>query len=290
LAGGPLVEARGLRKVYPDGTVAVDGVDLEAGRGVTVLMGPNGSGKTTTLMMIAGALMPGGGVVRVCGHDMWRGDWARPRSCVGFAPQNMPFREKLTVIENLTWYGMIRGLGPGEARRRGRRLLEEVGLEGVEGRKVAQLSGGMRRRLAIAAALIGDPEVVILDEPTSGLDPAARRRLWGLLGRLAKDRAVVASTHIPEEAEEHADIVYIFHRGRVAARGRPGELVERHAPLSRIVVRGARITAPREVGGARLLAASEEEASYAAHDPDRALPRLVEALLSGGREAAERRG
>jgi len=130
--------------------------------------------------------------------------------------------------------------------------------------------------------MIGAPEVLILDEPTSGLDPGARRRLWGLLRALARERAVVASTHIPEEAEEHADTVYIFHRGRVAASGRPGDLIARHAPLSRIVVRGALPRVPGEVDGARLLASSGEEASYAARDPDRVLPRLVEALLSAG--------
>ena len=277
-----LVEARGLRKVYPDGTVAVDGVDLEAGRGITVLMGPNGSGKTTTLMMVAGALKPSSGTVRVCGYDMWGGDWSRPRACVGFSPQNAPFREKLTSIENLVWYGLIRGIPLGEARRRARRLLELVGLEGASRKKVAELSGGMRRRLSIAAALMGEPEVLILDEPTSGLDPAARARLWELLRRLARERAVIASTHIPEEAEEHADTVYIFHRGRVAASGRPGDLVRRHAPKARIVVEGSRLSSPPTVEGATLLAASETQASYATSDPDTVLPRLVEALLAGG--------
>ncbi len=110
MSGRLLVEARRLRKVYPGGVVAVDNVDLDAGRGVTILMGPNGSGKTTTLSIIAGALKPTSGTVRVCGYDVWGSDWSKPRECIGYAPKNMPFREKLSVLENLVWYGLIRGL------------------------------------------------------------------------------------------------------------------------------------------------------------------------------------
>jgi ABC-type multidrug transport system ATPase subunit len=110
LEGNATVEVRGLKKVYPNGIVAVDGVSFDAYPGVTVLMGPNGSGKTTTLSMIAGALKPTAGKVFVCGYDMWGSDWSRPRQCVGFAPQDMPFREKLSVLENLVWYGLIRGI------------------------------------------------------------------------------------------------------------------------------------------------------------------------------------
>ncbi len=277
-----LVEAEGLRKVYPDGTLAVDGVSYTAGSGVTVFMGPNGSGKTTTMAMTAGALRPTAGTVRVCGYDMWSGDWAKPRSCVGYAPQDMPFREKLTAEENLVWYGLIRGLSLRESKRRASQLLEMVGLEGAGSKKVAELSGGMRRRLAIAAAMMGDPPVLLLDEPTSGLDPAARESIWRLLRGLAgQGRAVIASTHIPDEAEKYGDIVYIFHRGRIVASGRPGDLIERYARDSRITVIG-QLPVTARVEGAKLLQAGETRLVYATPDPDSLLPRLLERLLAVG--------
>ncbi len=278
----PLVEARGLRKVYPGGVVAVDGVDLEAWEGVTVLMGPNGSGKTTTLSMIAGSLKPTKGYVKVCGYDVWSGDWSKPRECMGFAPQNMPFREKLSVLENLVWYGLIRGLSIGEARREAKKLLEAVGLPDKGKAKVAELSGGMRRRLTIAAALMGDPRVLILDEPTSGLDPRGRSEFWRLVRDLSRDRAVIASTHIPEEAEEVGDRVYIFYKGRIAAWGSPEELIKRYAPKARIVIQGRGLSNPPNVRGATLVRSGDDTAIYSTMDPGEVLPRIVEALVKVG--------
>ena len=277
-----LVEADGLVKVYPGGVEAVRGVSFEAGKGITVLMGPNGSGKTTTLSMVAGALKPTRGRVRVCGLDMWGGDWSRPRMCVGFAPQDMPLLAKLTGMENLVWYGLIRGLSLGEARRRARRLLEEVGLSDAASRRIATYSGGMKRRLMIAAALMGDPSVLVLDEPTSGLDPGARLQLWRLLEGLARDRAVIASTHIPEEAEKHADMVLVFHRGRIVARGPPERLIEEYAPQSTIIVEGALPGEPPRIDGVEASTWSKERARLVAQDPDTVLPGLVEALLRAG--------
>jgi len=277
-----VLAARGLRKVFPDGTVAVDGVSFEAGRGLTVFMGPNGSGKTTTMRMSVGALRPTAGEVEACGHRVWGPEGWRARACMGYSPQDAPFRDRLTALENLVWYGLVRGIPLGEARRRARGLLELVGLEGGASKKVAELSGGMRRRLAIAASLMGDPEVLVLDEPTSGLDPGARLHLWRLLRRLAGERAVVVSTHIPAEAEEHADRVYIFHRGRVIAEGPPASLIERHAPRARIVAEGSMPERPPSVAGAVLVEWNPGRAVYATSDPDGALPALVEGLLAAG--------
>ncbi|MCE4624248.1 MAG: ABC transporter ATP-binding protein [Desulfurococcales archaeon] len=270
-----------LVKVYRDGVEAVKGVSFSASRGITMLMGPNGSGKTTTLSMIAGSLKPTRGKVYVMGFDVWGDGWVEARKRIGFAPQDMPFRAKLTVLENLVWYGLIRGMGLGVARRRASELLREVGLYEHRRKRVEELSGGMRRRLTIAAALIGDPEVLILDEPTSGLDPGARRGFWELVERLARDKVVIASTHIAEEAEKHADKVIIFHRGRIVAEGRPDELIERHAPLARIVVKGD-LRAPVEVEGATLLSSSPEEQAYTTRSPETVLPRLIEKLIEGG--------
>ena len=280
---GCLVIADRLVKVYRNGFVAVDGVSFRAGRGITVLMGPNGSGKTTTLSMVAGALKPTRGRVLVCGHDAWGTGWYMARERVGYAPQDAPLREVLTAIENLVWRGLMRGMSLGSARRMGLSLLETVGLRDKAHTRVTRLSGGMRRRLAIAAALMGDPDVLVLDEPTSGLDPGARRELWGLLERLARDRILLASTHIAREAEEHADQVLIFHRGRIVASGDPASLIERHAPMSRIVVEGSLPDRPARVEGATPVRAGGERHEYASRAPDRVLPRLVEALAAAGR-------
>ena len=268
-----------LRKVYPDGTLAVNGVSFEANIGVTVLMGPNGSGKTTTLSMIAGALKPTSGKVLICGYDMWGSNRSKPRECIGFAPQNMPFREKLTVIENLIWYGLIRGLSLNESKRRARRLLEEVGLEGNEKKKVAELSGGMRRRLSLAAALIGDPKVLILDEPTSGLDPAGRYKLWELVKGFAKERTVIVSTHIPTEAEEQGDIVLIFYKGKIVASGKPSELIKKYARHSRIIVEGKSLSRISSLNYVKLADVSETKASFLTEEPEEILPKLLANLL-----------
>ncbi len=125
----------------------------------------------------------------------------------------------------------------------------------------------MRRRLTIAAALMGDPRVLILDEPTSGLDPQGRSSFWRIVRSLSRDRAVIASTHIPEEAEEAGDIVYIFHRGRVAAAGPPSELIKKYAPKARIVVYGKKLSRAPRIEGAILVSASEESAVYTTGDP-----------------------
>ena len=276
----PLVVVENLVKIYRDGSVGVDNVSFEAGKGITMLMGPNGSGKTTTMSIIAGALAPTRGSVGVCGYEVWGSGWEEARECIGFAPQDMPFRMRLTVMENLVWYGLLRGLGMGEAKRRGLELLEALGLLEHRGKKVQQLSGGMRKKLSIAAAMMGDPRVLILDEPTSGLDPAARRELWRIIRGLAEGRVVLASTHIAEDAEENADRVLIFHRGRIVAEGRPLDLIREHAGFARIRIRGLLRDPPPSNGEYRLLKLSDGEAWYLTRDPDTVLPRIIEVLIN----------
>lgn len=270
-----------LVKIYSDGTRAVDGVSFTAGRGVTMLMGPNGSGKTTTLSIVAGALAPTKGRILVCDYEVWGSGWEKARECIGFAPQNMPFRERLTLLENLVWYGLIRGIGFRESKQRALELLETVGLREHYKKKVAQISGGMRRRLMIAAALIGDPEVLILDEPTSGLDPSARRVLWNLIRDIARDKTIIASTHIAEDAEENADKVLIFHKGKIVASGEPELLIRQYAPEAVIVVEGA-LKGSFVIEGAKLLKSSQRELRYSTRDPDHVLPLIIEKLLSQG--------
>ncbi len=273
-----IVVARGLKKIYPGGVVAVDGVDLDAGKGFTAIMGPNGSGKTTTLSIIVGSLRPTEGRVEICGVDVWSPSGWRARAYIGYASQDLPFREKLSAIDNLVWYGLIRGMSIFDAKKRARQLLEELGLIEAQKRSVQSLSGGMRRKLVIAAALIGDPEVLVLDEPTSGLDPGARLDFWNLLAEQARDRIVLFSTHIPQEAERYSDTTYIFHRGRVVARGSPRELIQRYAPITKIIVIHEASEPPR-VEDLKIAIQDAKKTVYYAADPEEALPRIVEAFV-----------
>ena len=269
-----LVKAFGGRRV-------VDGVSFSAGVGFTALMGPNGAGKTTTLSMVVGALRPDGGSVRVCGFDMWGRDGLRARRLLGYAPQDMPFKDKLSGYENLVWVGLIKGLGLFEAGREARRLLEEVGLYEHGGKRVALYSGGMRRKLAVAAALLGNPEALVLDEPTSGLDPVARADLWDLLAKVGRGRAVLFTTHMAEEAQRRADFVVIMHEGRVVAAGRPGELVAKYAPNPRVLVYADGAMGV-EVEGARPREVGPGVYEYEVADASLWIPKLAEAYLRAG--------
>ncbi|BAA80547.2 ABC transporter, ATP binding protein [Aeropyrum pernix K1] len=233
---GCTVEARGLRKRF-GGRTAVAGVSFSVGDGERAcIMGPNGSGKTTLLRMVSGVLRPSGGSVRVCGYDVWGDGWREARGLIGFAPQDPPMARRMTGAEYITVVGGLLGLSPGVARREARRVLEMLGFEDVLGRVVARLSGGQRRALGIALALASNPEVVVLDEPGSGLDVRARESLWASLRKAFKGRTVLFSSHDPQEAEAESDRVLIMHRGRLAAWGKPRELIQRYAPKPRVRV------------------------------------------------------
>ncbi len=233
-----LVVAVNLVKIYRDGTKAVDNISYKAGKGITVLMGPNGSGKTTTLSITAGALKPTSGKVYICGHDLWGKGWYEARTCISFAPQEMPFEGRLTALENLIHIGLMRGMSLRESRKRALSLLEEMGLKEAKDKLVNKLSGGMRRRLTIAGCLMGNPQVLIMDEPTSGLDPSGREELWSIIKEMGRDRVVLVSTHIPEEAEEYADNVLVFYKGKIVGEGPPNLLIEKYAPESVIEIEG----------------------------------------------------
>ena len=278
---GCVVEARDLWKVYRGGVEAVRGFTGSFAPGFTAVMGPNGSGKSTLLAMLAGVLRPSRGRVLVCGRDPWGGGWGEARSLVGYAPQDPPLPRAVTALEALTVLGGLMGLPLGEVRREALAVMEELGLRGLAGVKVSRLSGGQRRRLGVALALMGSPEVVLLDEPSSGLDPAARERLWRSLRRLASGATVVFTTHDPVEAEEEAGEVVIMHRGRQLARGPPRELVERYAPRPRVRVWASRV--PRGLRPRRLLGggAAEYEVS-----PEAGVSEIVAAYEAEGIEVS----
>ncbi len=270
-----------VRKVYSGGLEALRGISLRVSPGEKLaIMGPNGSGKTTLLQVLAGVTRPSGGRVEVCDFEVWGDGWAKARELIGFSPQEPPFNPRLSVIENLVVLGGLMGIPRGTAAREARRLLRELGLEGLEGVKVARLSGGQRRRAAVALALLPDPEVVILDEPGSGLDPAAKRRLWEDAGGLLKGRTVVFSTHDPLEAEEAPDMVAIISRGLIAAVGRPRELIERYSPRPRV-----RVWAPKRPADLKPV---REAAGFAEYEVEGSweIPRILSAYAEEGVEVS----
>ena len=215
------ISCRGLRKVYEGKTEAVSGLDLEVRRGEFFgLLGPNGAGKTTTIEILEGLLAATEGEVEVLGAR-WghRDDELRQR--IGISLQETRLADKLTVLETLRLFRSFyrEGLEPAE-------VLAQVGLADRPKAMVGKLSGGQRQRLAVACALVGDPELLFLDEPTTGLDPHSRRQLWDiLLDFRSRGRTILLTTHYMDEAERLCDRVAIVDRGKVIALGSPPELI-----------------------------------------------------------------
>jgi ABC-2 type transport system ATP-binding protein len=221
------IEAEGLRKEYGD-VIALDGVDLRAEEGsVLGVLGPNGAGKTTTVRILTTLLRPDGGSARVHGLDVVR-DAARLRGEIGLTGQNAAVDEALTGQENLILFGRLYGLRRGAAKERAGELLERFALSAAAPRLVGTYSGGMRRRLDLAAALVARPPVLFLDEPTTGLDPRSRISLWETIeARVAAGTTVLLTTQYLDEAERLADRIVVIDHGKVIAEGTGAELKDR---------------------------------------------------------------
>src|ERR1700750_2389771 len=220
----PAVSARGLVKSFGDFR-AVDGIDLEVRRGeIFGVLGPNGAGKTTMLKMLATLLAIDAGQARVFGVDVAR-EPHRVRQLVGVTGQYASVDEDLTATENLWLFGRLQGLRSADARATAKALLEQVGLEEGADRPIAQFSGGMRRRLDLAASLITRPPLIFLDEPTTGLDPRTRGQMWETIrGLVADGCTVLLTTQYLDEADQLADRVAVIDQGRKVAEGAPDEL------------------------------------------------------------------
>jgi lipooligosaccharide transport system ATP-binding protein len=229
LIAQPLIGARGLVKRFGD-FVAVDGIDVEVRAGEAFgFLGPNGAGKSSTMRMIGCVSPPSDGELRILGMDPRR-DGPAIRARLGVCPQQDNLDQELTVRENLTTYARYFGIPRRVARERAAELLEFVQLAERASGKVEPLSGGMKRRLTIARALINDPDIVLLDEPTTGLDPQARHLVWERLFRLKlQGVTLVLTTHYMDEAEQLCDRLVVMDRGRIVAEGSPRELIERHS-------------------------------------------------------------
>jgi ABC-2 type transport system ATP-binding protein len=219
------IEVTGLEREFKGGVKAVAGIDLEVSPGeVYGFLGPNGAGKTTTVRMLVTLLRPTGGRARVAGHDVaTRPDEVRRR--IGVALQEAALDPLMTGRELIELQAVLHGIAPGAVRGRGRELIERVGLRHAAERRVGTYSGGMRRRLDLAMALIHEPEVLFLDEPTTGLDPASRLTLWDEVRRLrGEGTTVFLTTQYLEEADRLADRVGIIAAGRLVAEGTPAAL------------------------------------------------------------------
>ncbi|HYC81183.1 MAG TPA: ATP-binding cassette domain-containing protein [Solirubrobacterales bacterium] len=224
MSGDAAIEARGLVKSY--GKVqALCGVDLSAPAGTVLgLLGPNGAGKTTAVRILTTLLPADGGEARVAGIDVM-GEAAKLRSQIGLAGQYAAVDENLTGFENLDMVGRLYHLPKGEPARRAERLLENFDLADAGGRLVRTYSGGMRRRLDLAAALVAEPPVLFLDEPTTGLDPRSRLALWETIeGRVAEGTTVLLTTQYLDEADRLADRISVIDHGVVIAEGSSDEL------------------------------------------------------------------
>jgi ABC-2 type transport system ATP-binding protein len=220
VANGFSLLLRGVRKTFAD-VKAVDGLDLEVARGECFgLLGPNGAGKTTTIEICEGLTVPDDGAVEVLGLN-WRTGACELRQRIGIQLQETQFPDKLTVEETLRLFRSFfkRGISVDESIRTAQ-------LEEKRSSRVGGLSGGQKQRLAMACALVGDPELLFLDEPTTGLDPQARRHLWDLVDELKQaGRTIILTTHYMDEAERLCDRVAIMDHGRVIALGTPQQLI-----------------------------------------------------------------
>jgi ABC-type multidrug transport system ATPase subunit len=222
-----MIQVSGLTKTFRGNVQALRGVDLEVGNGIFGLVGPNGAGKTTLMRILAGLLRPTSGDVRVLGHDVTQAAGKMAvKAALGYLPQELGLYPDLTAREFLDYIAILKGLTDGAVRgKQIEELLNLVGLAEAAGRRLRTYSGGMKRRVGIAQALLGSPSLLIVDEPTAGLDPEERVRLRNLLADTATRCTVILSTHIVEDISQSCNDLAVLDRGRVRFRGNPRELI-----------------------------------------------------------------
>ncbi|WP_339223940.1 ABC transporter ATP-binding protein [Paenibacillus sp. FSL H8-0332] len=211
-----------LTKTYGSKTALQD-ISFRVGEGIHGLLGPNGAGKTTLMRLLATLLTPSSGTVEIGGVPLQ--DKARVRELVGYLPQEFAFYPGMTVYEAMDYLALLSGIGGrSERKRRIDDLLEQVNLMEQRRTKVKALSGGMKRRLGVAQAMVHEPKLLIVDEPTAGLDPEERIRFRRLLGRFAERRIVLLSTHVVEDVESTCEQMTVLHQGSLRYHGRIGDL------------------------------------------------------------------
>jgi ABC-2 type transport system ATP-binding protein len=239
--GSAAIEISGLRRSFGR-FVAVDGVSLSIDTGEMLsLLGPNGAGKTTTIRMLCCLLRPTEGTATIRGHDI-RTDPLAVKRVISVSPQETAIADHLNAWENMSLMARLHGIGKAETSRRSEELLELMGLAGRAGDRAKKYSGGMKRRLSIAMALVSGPEVLFLDEPTLGLDPQSRRGLWEHISGLKGATTIVLTTHYLEEADALADRIAVIDHGKIVALGTAAEL-KAAVPGGNVTVVEADVTA-----------------------------------------------
>ena len=228
--------------------VSVDGIDLSIKEGeLFSLLGPNGAGKTTTIKMLCCLLRPSSGTATIMGHDIQK-DPIAVKQVIDISPQETAVAEHINAWENLSLIGGIHGIENEEVKKRSEELLEMMGLTNRAKDQVRKYSGGMKRRLSIAMALVSNPQVLFLDEPTLGLDPQSRRSLWEHIAELKGKKTIVLTTHYLEEADALADRIAIIDEGKIIALGTPRELKESISDMQVMVVKAKNLT-PDAING-----------------------------------------
>jgi ABC-2 type transport system ATP-binding protein len=274
----PALRVRNLRKRYKE-VVAVDGLDIDVPRGECfALLGPNGAGKTTTIEICEGLTTPDSGDVEVLGLR-WASNAHVLRQRLGIQLQETQLADKLTVLETLRLFRSFYARGPAAAS-----LVSLVQLQEKRAARIVSLSGGQKQRLALACALVGDPDLLFLDEPTTGLDPQARRQVWDLIEAFKRTgKTIVLTTHYMEEAERLCDRVAIVDRGKVIALGTPPQLVA-SLGIDHLVEFSAGdygqvdVAALRQIAGVRDARAENGSVTIQASELHRVLPALLEHL------------
>ncbi len=222
--------------------VAVDGIDLSVELGeLFSLLGPNGAGKTTTIKMLCCLLRPTGGTATIMGYDIRREPLA-VKGIIDVSPQESAIADRLNAWENLSLMAGLHGLDQQTTRKRSGELLDMMGLTERAKERVKKYSGGMKRRLSIAMALVSDPQVLFLDEPTLGLDPQSRRAIWEHIEHLKGKKTILLTTHYLEEADALADRVAIIDEGKIVSEGSPAQLTSSIAGTSVTVVEAENVT------------------------------------------------
>lgn len=220
----PVIDINNVTKIYKNGVVGLEDVTFSIGPGVFGLLGHNGAGKTTLMRMIATILRPTSGTITVMGHDTVKEGEAVRRN-IGYLPQELSMYANLTALEFVSYMARLKGVTNAEEALN---KLDEVGMAEYRNRIIGQLSGGMKRRVGIAQALVGNPRIVIVDEPTAGLDPEEHVRFRGILSRFAgNDRTVILSTHIIEDVHQICSHLAVLRKGRLFFQGPSDSLLDR---------------------------------------------------------------
>lgn len=280
-----VLRVEGVVKKYGD-KIAVNDVSLSVQRGeIYGLLGPNGAGKTTLMSIIAGILDPTEGRVEVLGGDPHDREI---RARIGYCPQESVVYDNLTGLENLMFYAGLYGLSGSRAKQKSEELIRFVGLEEYAKDLVKTYSGGMKKRLNFAIALVGDPDLILLDEPTTGMDPRVRRSVWELIERLRKaGKTIILATHYMEEADELSNRVAIMNLGRKVVEGTPEELKKKYGPKAVVSVELVKVTQdivesikPYALEGRVVVEGNVLRVHV--EDPDETTPKIVSELVKRG--------